>query len=297
MILTGLVEAYKRFEIHDGPGVRTTVFLKGCPLSCKWCHNPECIPVVSVLGYSEQKCISCGECIDVCQRRAHGISNGAHVFDRSKCTACGKCEEVCLGDALKLHGRRETVDSVVARVKEDKAFYGKTGGVTISGGEPLLQAEFVFDLLRRLKTENFNTALDTCLYAESDTLKKLLPFTDLFLVDIKALDEDVHIHATGRSNKKILKNIGFLAENGADVEFRIPYVPGYNGNQIEKIACFIERTCKAYPVKLLPYHDFANNKYTMIGKHAEKIPLPDAGDIDRAKRILKSHGLKVLEQE
>lgn len=153
----------KRFAVHDGDGIRTTVFFKGCPLKCVWCHNPEGISYMPQLAYYENKCVSCGECVEICPQKAHGIEKGRHSFDRNKCILCGECEKMCLGEALKLYGKEMTIDELMPLLLEDKDFYTTSGGgVTLSGGECLMQADFCAELLKKLKSENINTAVDTC---------------------------------------------------------------------------------------------------------------------------------------
>ena len=180
----------KRFAVHDGDGIRTTVFFKGCPLKCVWCHNPEGISTKSELAYYAHKCIVCGECQNVCPTGAHTIENGKHSFNREKCIICGKCTDVCLSDALILYGKEMTVEELLPVLLKDKDFYDNSGGgVTLSGGECLMQADFCAELLQMLKKEGINTAVDTCGYVPKESIDKVLPYTDTFLYDIKAIDE------------------------------------------------------------------------------------------------------------
>lgn len=294
-MLTAMVEAYKRFEIHDGPGVRTTVFLKGCPLNCRWCHNPECIGIDKQLAYHADKCLNCGECAKVCPSGAHYMERTEHRLNRTKCILCGNCIQACIADALRMHGSIQNEDEVVRALLEDRVFFGNDGGVTISGGEPLLHSKFVSAVFQSLKAKGIHTALDTCLYVEQKALEAVLPYTDLFLTDLKAIDEDVHIRATGRSNKIILENFRFLSSEGARMEIRIPFVPGYNDDQMELMADFICQMNGVTGAKVLPYHDYAEHKYTMIGKVQEKIRVPDKKEIDEAKQVLRRKGIKVIE--
>ena len=255
----------KRFAVHDGDGIRTTVFFKGCPLKCVWCHNPEGIDFKPELAYYKDKCIGCSECTRICEQGAHVISNGVHEFVREKCIACGKCKEVCLGDALKHYGREMTADELVDILLEDKDFYDSSdGGVTLSGGECLAQADFCADLLKKLKTAGVNTAVDTCGFVKRDALDKVMPYTDVFLYDIKAFDEDVHTKCTGVGNELILDNLRYIDRAGKPVEIRIPYVPGYNDNQMEKIAGFLQTLDNITRVRVLPYHNYAGSKYASL---------------------------------
>lgn len=256
----------KHFAIHDGDGIRTTVFFKGCPLRCVWCHNPEGLAMKSETAYFDDKCISCGECVKTCNRNAHIINNGRHEFIRTKCMACGECERVCPGNALKAYGVKMTADELIPILLEDKAFYDSSGGgVTLSGGECLLQSDFCAELLKKLKEENIHTAVDTCGYVPRESIDKVIPYTDIFLYDIKAIDEDVHIRCTGRSNKQILENIKYIDSQNKAIEVRIPYVPNYNDNQIEKAAEFLARLNNVIRVKILPYHSYVGSKYAALG--------------------------------
>ncbi|MBQ6892795.1 MAG: glycyl-radical enzyme activating protein, partial [Clostridia bacterium] len=256
--ITGNIINIKRFEIHDGDGLRTTLFLKGCPLRCKWCHNPESLSPKSELGYYEHKCISCGKCVTVCPAGAHSINEGLHNFDRNKCTACGKCAPVCLGDALIFYGENVTPEEVLPKLLADREFYETSGGgVTISGGEPLLQADFTGALLNLLKQDGINTAVDTCLFAPRERLEKVIPLTDTFLVDVKAYDRELHKKLTGQYNDIILENIRYLSDIGKPMEIRIPYVPGKNSGEIEKIAGFLSTLKSVKGVRVLPYHNLS----------------------------------------
>ena len=256
----------KRFAVHDGDGIRTTVFFKGCPLNCIWCHNPEGISKKPQLAYIEHKCISCGACVNVCKTNAHTITNGVHNFNRSLCIQCGKCEDSCFAEALKLYGRTEEVDTLLPLLLEDKDFYTSSGGgVTLSGGECLCQADFCAELLKKLKQNNVHTAVDTCGFVPCSAFEKVMPYTDIFLFDIKAFDEDVHINCTGQSNKLILENLKFLDENGKQIEIRIPYVPEYNSSQMKKISAFIAELSNVTKVRILPYHNYAGSKYDSLG--------------------------------
>ena len=187
----------KRFAVHDGDGIRTTVFFKGCPLKCLWCHNPEGISGETELAYYAHKCIGCAECVMACPNGAHTIEGGAHQFHREKCVACGKCEEVCLGNALTLYGKGYTVCDLLAILLKDKDFYDASGGgVTLSGGECLLHADFCAELLKELKESGVHTAVDTCGRISKAALDKVLPYTDVFLYDVKAVTAATQVFLT-----------------------------------------------------------------------------------------------------
>ena len=287
----------KRFAVHDGDGIRTTVFFKGCPLKCVWCHNPEGIDFKPELAYYENKCINCGECIRVCPNKAHTIEKGVHIFNRKKCTGCGNCEEVCLGNALTLYGEEVTEDELLPKLLEDKEFYeNSNGGVTLSGGECLMQSDFCAELLKKLKENGINTAVDTCGFVPQQAIDKVIPYTDVFLYDMKAYDEDIHIKCTGYSNKLILENIKYIDSCNKAIEVRIPYVPDYNSDQIEKIAVFLKDLNNLTKVRILPYHNYAGSKYTSLAKE-NTLPtqLPTDSEMEDARTILRKYGLKVVE--
>ena len=255
----------KRFAIHDGDGIRTTVFFKGCPLKCVWCHNPEGLSAKSEIGYYKHKCISCGECVLVCPAGAHAIKDGKHVFERSKCVACGKCEKVCMGKALTLYGKEVEVDELLDLLLQDKEYYETSnGGVTLSGGECLLYDDFCAELLRKLKENGVHTAVDTCGYVPRSALDKVIPYVDTFLYDIKAIDEETHKKCTGKSNQLILKNLLYLDEKGCEIEIRVPYVPNWNDMNMDEIGNFLLKLQNLKRVRVLPYHNYAGSKYDAL---------------------------------
>lgn len=262
----GLLMDVKRFAVHDGPGIRTTLFLKGCSLKCIWCHNPEGIPAKPQLAYYEHKCISCGECVKLCPVRAHSIGPDGHGFDRSKCVGCGACEAVCLGEALKHYGRKVSVEEAVKLAMEDADFYGTEGGVTISGGEPLLQIEFAKAFLSEMKKKGIHTAVDTCGNVPQEAYETVLPYTDMFLYDLKHITPEGHQKLTGKTNEMILSNIRFLSDQGARIEVRIPLVPGCNDDldTLNGMAGFLA-SLHVEKVKILPYHSLARSKYRALG--------------------------------
>jgi len=232
----------KRFAVHDGDGIRTTVFFKGCPLRCVWCHNPEGLSFAPQEAFYAHKCIGCGEC----KRENFELGN-------------------CLGEARTLYGKEMTVEELFPLLLEDRDFYDTSGGgVTLSGGECLMQADFCVELLKRLKAASIHTAVDTCGFVSKEALDKVIPYTDIFLYDLKAFDEDVHIKCTGQSNKIILENLLYLDSLGKNIEIRIPYVPEYNSDQIEKIAIFLSELKHITKIRVLPYHNYAGSKYAAL---------------------------------
>ena len=284
-----IISDIKRFAVHDGDGIRTTVFFKGCPLKCVWCHNPEGISFERQLGYYQNKCINCGECVSACPNNAHKMVDNKHFFERNLCIGCGKCVDKCLGSAMVLYGKEITVNELLPMLLEDRDFYETSGGgVTLSGGECLRQSEFCAELLKRLKENGINTAVDTCGYVSKEIIDKIIPFIDTFLYDVKAIDVDVHIKCTGKSNNRILENLKYIVSLDKAVEIRIPYVPEYNDNQIEKIARFLKELGDIKKIKLLPYHNYAGSKYEALGMdNTLPIKLPEEDEIrDKEKMFL-----------
>ena len=257
----------KRFAVHDGDGIRTTVFFKGCPLRCVWCHNPEGLSFEVQEAFYAHKCIGCGECKNE-----------------------GFTPESCFGEARILYGKTVTTDELLPILLEDNDFYEASGGgVTLSGGECLMQADFCAELLTQLKENGINTAGDTCGFVSKETLDKVIPFTDIFLYDLKAYDEDVHIKCTGRSNKQILKNLKYLDSLGKNIEIRIPYVPEYNDGEIEKLAHFLSTFKNITKIRVLPYHNYAGSKYEALGiKNTLPNRLPTDHELERASNSIRN---------
>jgi len=286
-----LIFDIKHFAIHDGDGIRTTVFFKGCPLRCIWCHNPEGLSARSELGFFAHKCTQCGACVDVCPVKEKNSS----VAPDSSCTSCGACTHVCPTDARRLYGRRVTPNDILPELIADIPFYRNTGGgVTLSGGECLTYPDFCAELLMLLKNEGIHTAVDTCGCVPRESIDKVLPYTDIFLYDIKAISQEVHLLCTGAGNEKILENFIYIAKNGKPIEVRIPYVPGYNSDEIPAIADFIAKHAPSSAVRLLPYHNYAESKYSALGLECRMPPLiPTDSETERARAIIESFGLRV----
>lgn len=278
----------KRFAVHDGDGIRTTIFFKGCPLRCVWCHNPEGELRQTQLSYNEHKCTSCGSCQNLC--KANQIVEGKHIFDRDACTLCGACEQVCPSGCFRIYGKTYTVDQLLEIILEDKDFYEASGGgVTLSGGECLVQADFCAELLKRCKEKGIHTAVDTCGYVSRDAIDKVMPYTDIFLYDIKAIDEETHIRCTGHSNQCILENLRYLTEQGKKAEIRYPYVPGYNSDQVEKIGLFLKDISNITNVKVLAYHNLSETKYESLAmeSHMPQCKIPTHDEITMAETTIK----------
>ncbi len=291
----GIVSGIKRMEIHDGDGLRTTVFLKGCPLKCIWCHNPESISYEPEIGRFEEKCISCGSCVRTCDTNAFFIKDGIVLFDKGKCTACMQCEKICPVFAIVGYGKEYSVDSLVEELLTDKPFFGDKGGITFSGGECLTQTDFVVKCAKRLKEKGVGVYIDTCGYVKRDVFEKIMPYVDKFLYDLKAIDGDLHKRLTGRDNAAILDNMKFLSDKKCAIEIRFPLVKGYNDGETEKIGEFIKRLNIGIPVKVLRYHDFARSRYNALQR---RDTLPEgqttAKDVVDAEEILRNMGIIVI---
>ncbi len=288
----------KHLAVHDGPGIRTTVFLKGCPLRCLWCHNPESVRPEPELALRQGKCIGCGACAAVCSR--HHVAGSIHTIDREKCTGCGRCVEACLAEALTLYGQEMTIEEVFREVLRDRIFYRESGGgVTVSGGEPLLHPEFCAELFERLHQERIPCAVDTCGEVPYQAFETVLPHTELFLYDLKAMDSHLHARLTGRGNERILANLRKLDETGIPIEIRMPVVPGLNDAKEEFTATgrFLAGLHHISGVRLLAYHAFARSKYDSIG-HAPTppdVPSPSPEHRRKLADILAGFGVKMLE--
>jgi len=267
-MMKGLVFDIKRFAVHDGPGIRTTVFLKGCSLHCFWCQNPEGIHLKQEIMFYPERCIGCGRCVAACPQNAHVIQNGMHVYLRDKCVGCGKCVETCYAGALQLAGKWMTVDEVMKVVLMDKKFYEiSNGGVTLSGGDPVVQHDFSYVLLKQCKSEGLHTGIETAANCKWEVIEKLLPVTDLIMMDIKHMDSEIHRKVTGVTNEQILKNAERLAETGKPLIIRVPVIPTVNdtAEQIEAIAKFVQSFKNLVYLELLPFHRLGEGKYKALG--------------------------------
>lgn len=281
--------------MHDGPGIRTTVFFKGCPLRCAWCHNPEGMAREPELSFTRQKCALCGACAVACPNGAHqiDIDTGEHRIDRSRCARCGKCVEACYPQALMIYGRNVTVDELAGEALADRAFYEESGGgVTASGGEPLLQSEFCAAFFKACRAQGVHTALDTCGAVAWEAFERVLPHTNLVLYDVKHIDAKAHRRWTGMGNGRILENLLAVGRAGVPVEVRIPCVPSVNDGAIEDIAQFLTRIPTLTAVKLLPYHDFARSKYTAIGliDTMPRVEKPSPERMEELRAIVRRFG-------
>lgn len=265
----GRIFDIKPFAVHDGPGIRTTVFMKGCSLRCCWCHNPEAISSMPEVGFHPQRCIACEMCVEACRYDAQKSDADGRTFNRALCTACGACVEACPTDALVYHGRTMTVEEVMEEISKDAVYYRHSGGgVTVSGGEPLLQEAFVVALLEACREEGLHTAVDTCGQVQWQAFERVMALTDLFLYDVKHATADRHRELTGTANDRILENLRKLNDAGAPIEVRYPVVPDVNDDRacVEGIGKALEGMQSVQAIRLLAYHDLAGSKYASVGR-------------------------------
>lgn len=293
---SAIVFNIQRFSLHDGPGIRTTVFMKGCPLECKWCCNPESIKITKDIMVHDVKCIHCGKCEEICPEHAIISSDGNKRIDLHKCTHCMECIKVCPTRTLECVGSYMSVSEVLEEVKRDVLFYQNSGGgVTISGGEPLLQWEFTRDLLRSCKENGLHTALDTSGYAPWEVLVEVLKYVDLALYDIKHMGNEMHIKGTGVSNNLILGNL----ERAASIVrtwLRFPILPGYNDSSenVGKVASLASRL-GVEKVSLLVYHEWGRSKYEKLAIDYLFLPVGEIGNerLEEIKKIFDEKGVKI----
>lgn len=266
---TGTIFNIQKFCVNDGPGIRTTVFFKGCPLNCVWCHNPESKKAVPEVFYNESKCVKCGKCMAKCEHGAHSFPEGAHSYDRTKCAVCGKCCDMCPTEALEVAGYEISTDEALKDVLKDKVFYENSGGgMTLSGGEPMMQFEFALELMRKAKENGLHTCMETCGFADSEKYRKIAEYTDIFLFDYKITNPDDHRKYTGVSNEKILENLFMLDKMGKSTVLRCPVIPTINDTDehLYAIAETANRLSNIIEVNIEPYHPLGSGKSEMLGK-------------------------------
>lgn len=298
MTTEGTVFNIKRYAIHDGPGIRTTVFLKGCPLSCPWCQNPEGIRPEPELIWREQRCIGCRDCEEACPTRALSFPDGRLHIDGSLCDTCGRCAAACHGQALEVVGRRMTADEVFTEVEKDIIFYEQSGGgITVSGGEPLMQADFLEAILRTCKQAGIHTALDTSGYCGRGTLLGIAEYVDLFLWDLKIMDDEAHRKYTGVSNAVILDNLRAVSKTGRQTIIRFSLVPGVNdhGSNIRALGALVTSLDDVNRIDILPYHKAWVEKYRGLSRTREPAEFepPSADLLAATETKLAEFGLKV----
>lgn len=287
----------QKFSIHDGPGIRTTIFFKGCPLECMWCHNPESQNYKMEILYSGDKCTLCRKCISVCKQNAITLNNNRLVTDMDKCNFCGECNIYCINGCRQIAGKKHTIDGVVSEVLKDKIFYEESnGGVTLSGGEPLAYIDFAERLLERLQGNNIHTAVDTSGATSFDSLEKISKYTDLFLYDLKLMDDEKHKEYIGTSNKIIIENLKKLSKIHDNINIRLPIIEGVNADlgHINGVVNLIDGMGIQY-VNLLPYHDISQHKYNKLGRdyNSEIMTVPSDDKMNSFKELFELKGYQV----
>ena len=302
--IQGTIFDIQRFSTHDGPGIRTTVFLKGCPLSCTWCSNPESQKHNPQLLYFKDLCKNCGKCIDVCKNNAILMGDNGIEYDRNKCTSCGECAKICPHEARTLSGRIVTVDEVVGMVRQDWRYYMQSGGgVTCGGGEPLYQPDFIEALLTELHDKlGYHCCLDSTCFAPKEVLERMLPHLNLILLDIKHMDSKAHQELTGVPNEPILRNARHLGEINFPVLIRVPLIPEFNDTQenAENLGEFLKEI-RLPKVDLMPFHTMGLSKTTALGKEytpfGNRQPASTSPAVERTVSILERYGLQVSVQK
>ena len=295
---TGIIFDIKRYAIHDGPGIRTTVFMKGCPLACPWCHNPEGIEPTAFVTYKKERCIRCGACVEDCPEEAILSDSEGISPSGLPCTSCFTCAEICPSEAREAIGREMTAEALLKEIKKDIPFYDTSGGgVTFSGGEPLMQPDFLLQILHLCGQEQIHRTVDTTGYASTETIMSVAELTDLFLFDLKMMDSDKHERYTGISNQRIIDNLRQLAGQKAAIIIRYPLIPGVNDDRenLDRTGSFLKGLSTVVKVDILPYHHFQQNKYIQFNlfNSAEDVPQPSSEKLTFAKKRLENYGLSV----
>ncbi len=295
---SGMIFDIKRYAINDGPGIRTAVFMKGCPLRCEWCHNPEGQRGAPQLIFRANRCKSSQACLQACPKVAIAWE-GVSITDWESCDQCGKCAEVCFSGAREIVGREMSVDQVMAEIIRDVPFYDQSaGGVTFTGGEPMQQKKFLQEVLQACKRQNIHATIDTSGYTSWTNLRSILPLVDLFLYDIKHMDEETHKRYTSATNKRILDNLQRLSAEKANIIVRIPLIPGVNDDAINIGQCagFLGSLPHLKGVEIMPYHAIGEAKYQALGMKymMQDTPTPTQEQIDRAEGLLSGHNLPVI---
>ncbi len=296
--VTGTVARIERFMIHDGPGIRTVVFMKGCPLRCMWCSSPQTWNRSPEVIWKRKKCIGCERCVEACPRDAIRVEKGNRLIDRGLCDGCGACTDVCPSGALQFDGMELTVEETVKVVMRDEGFYRKSGGgVTVSGGEPLLQHGFVKALLRSCKGKGVHAAMETSGFARWEIFRAVVRELDLLLIDVKHMDPDVHLTLTGRSNEVVLKNIERAAgEDLCRIVLRYPVIPGRNDSprNVERLIGFMKKNGLCH-IDIFPFHRLGEHEYDELGMEypARTIGTPLPEQVEEIKGRFESEGLHI----
>ena len=289
----------QKFSIHDGDGIRTSVFFKGCPLKCEWCHNPETQSFDREMQFDSGKCVGCGACAKVCPSHALAMKDGKPVLNKENCTLCGKCENFCPAGLREIIGREYTVKELVKELLKDQMFYEESGGgVTLSGGEVMaMDTDYILAVSKELKRQDINLTIDTCGYAPYEKFQAILPYVDTFLYDVKVMDPELHRQYMGVDNKLILENLMRLSEDGARIYIRIPTIKEVNGNEknMKETIAFLKRHDIHPPqINLLPYHDTGSGKYPKLDMEykGKDLHAPDKAEMEELKKLFIDAGFQ-----
>ena len=285
--MENLIFNIQKYSIHDGEGIRTTVFFKGCPMECKWCHNPESQSYRPDMMHNTEKCVQCGSCMAKCPQGAISIKDGMLVTSAEKCNFCESCTDACVSNAREVAGKPYTVDEIMKEIEKDKMFYEQSGGgVTLSGGEVMTQnMDYILGILKKCKRLGYRVNIDTCGHSSFENFERILPYVDTFLYDVKHMDNEIHRELTGQGNEMVLGNLEKLSEKGAKINIRMPLVEGVNSDDehIGRVIDFL-KTLKIEKVNLLPYHNTGKSKYERMGMNYEGDSY-SAPDVDRMEAI------------
>lgn len=299
----GNISDIKHYAINDGPGIRVTVFMKGCPLNCAWCHNPESISSQREIMYRANRCILCGECIKACPHQALSVNNNIIACDRKNCALCGKCTQACPTLALQMVGEEIPPAELIKIIEKERVFFEQSGGgVTFSGGEPLMQPIFLREMLQLCRERKIHTVVDTSGYGATEELLEIAAFTDLFLFDLKLVDSSRHMQWTGAEVETIHANLHKLCASGAEIVFRLPLIVGVNSDRenLEKTAQLIASLPgQNHTIDLLPWHNIAQKKYEQLDRecrYAEYFAEPEPQDLSTAVLLFAQHGIKAQVQ-
>lgn len=296
--MKGIVFNIQRFSINDGPGIRTTVFLKGCNNRCSWCHNPESLSIYPEMQFFSDRCIGCGRCLNSCPNGIQEFKENKRVFHRNKCETCGECAKACFSGAIEISGKSMSAEEVMNEILQDKVYYENSkGGVTISGGEPLLQKAFTKEILMLCKDSNIHTTIQTAGNYNLEALKELLPYTDLIMHDLKAFSDEIHMKYVGCKAGKIKENIKGLAEMAIDLIIRTPVIAGINDStvEIQNIALMIKDFKRLLYYELIPYHKLGVSRYTHLGMdYIFNFEAPSKEKIEELAELAKKHLKNVI---
>lgn len=293
--IKGVIFNIQKFSLHDGPGIRTIVFFKGCHMSCLWCSNPESQEIAPQIMFNKNLCTKCGRCESVCENLAIDM-NSSYRIDKSKCIKCKKCIESCLNGALVLEGKELSVEEIIKELKKDSVHYRRSnGGITLSGGEALLQSDFAVELLKECKSYGWHTAIETAMHVNSEAVKKVIPYIDLAMIDIKSMNNEVHKKFTGVGNDIILENIKLSDELAKEIIIRVPIIEGFNADleSIREIVQFSKSLTKLKRIDLLPYHNYGETKYEASGKEylLRGLKAPSEDKMNTLKSLVNSMGI------